>query len=113
MKINSISLIAIIAIAWIIIIVIIAFALPLLGLQWVKFFKPKYENVNRQVFEQTKSYTHGVIQDLAKYFDEYQKATLKDKQVIQNTIKFRFAEFDANNIKSVPLKAFLINMRGY
>lgn len=98
----------------IIVLVIIAFALNLLGLHWVKFFNPRYENVNRQVFEQTKSYTHGVIQDLAKYFDEYQKVeTLADKQTIQNMIKFRFAEFDANNIKSAPLKVFLINMRGY
>ena len=96
-----------------IVLVIVAFVLNFLGLHWVKFFKPQYENVNRQVFERTKSYTHGVIQDLAKYFDEYQRATLEDKQVIQNTIKFRFAEFDANIIKSAPLKAFLINMRGY
>lgn len=80
-------------------------------LLWMKFFNPRKENVRRQVFENTKSYTHGVIQDLGKYYEEYQKA--ENKTAIQAVIKMRFAEFDANKINSLSLKQFLISTRGY
>jgi hypothetical protein len=90
------------------------FVLGIVELEFFKFFGPRKENVRREIFENTKSYTHGVQQDLGKYFDEYQKAkTSEDKDAITAVIKVRFAEFDANKIKSVPLRQFLVNTRGY
>jgi len=83
----------------------------LAGLEWMRFFNPKVENVRREVFENTKSYTHGKIQDLAKYYEEYQKT--EDKEAVAAIIKMRFAEFDANKINSDVLRTFLINIRGY
>lgn len=98
----------------IVLLVVLAFGLEFLGLHWMKFFEPRRENVIREVFEQTKSYVHGKIQDLAKYHEEYKKAnTIADKEAIASIIKLRFAEFDAEQIKSVPLKSFLIKIRGY
>ena len=89
------------------------FAITYLGLQWKKFFAPKFQNVEREVFEETKSYVHGKIQDLAKYHDEYNNATSEDKIVIQKIIKLQFAEFDERKITNFELKNFLIKMRGY
>lgn len=51
------------------------FILELFGLGMFKFFEPKREAVRREVFENTKSYVHGKIQDLAKYYDEYRRKT--------------------------------------
>jgi len=94
--------------------IILIFALNIGGLSWKRFFDPKYENVKREVFEQTKSYTHGKIQDLAKYFEEYQKADMvDDKQAIKSIIQIRFSEFDASKINNTKLQQFLINMRGF
>ena len=85
-----------------------------MGLEWTKFFAPKRENIRREVFEQTKSYTHGKIQDLAKYFEEYQNAKSdSDKNTIKSLIIMNFAEFDETKINSYKLQDFLIQMRGY
>jgi len=90
------------------------FILQYAGLQWTRFFKPRYQNVERQVFEETKSYSHGLIQDLAKYYKEYNEAaTDADRETIKNVVRIRFAEFDANKVKSSKLRSFLIKCRGY
>ena len=93
---------------------LLVFILGLISLGLYAFFAPRAENVRRNVFENTKSYTHGVIQDLGKYYDEYQGAkTPEDKAVIKQIIKVRFAEFNANKIDALTLRSFLKEMRGY
>lgn len=92
---------------------IIFFLLGLYGLGWMKFFEPKKENIRREIFEQTQSYVHGKIQDLAKYHDEYSKADPDEKEAIRQLIILRFAEFDETQIRSVGLRNFLTNTRGY
>lgn len=90
------------------------FLLELFGLEWRKFFNPKKANIEREVFEQTKSYTHGKIQGLAKLYGEYQDAeTQVDKAVIENIIIIQFAEFDETKIKSKKLREFLIKTRRF
>lgn len=91
----------------------IIFIFGLYGLGWKKFFKPKHENINREVFEQTQSYVHGKIQDLAKYYEEYNKADIDGKEAIRALIVVRFAEFDESKIRSLKLKIFLASTRGY
>ena len=93
---------------------IIIFIIGLYSLGWMKFFLPKKENIRRQVFEQTQSYIHGKVQDLAKYYDEYNQAdSQNDKESMRQLIIMRFAEFDETKIRSVKLRNFLITMRGY
>ncbi len=95
-------------------IIALAFALNIGGLHWKMFFGPKYANVERKIFEESKSYTHGKIEDLGKYFQEYQEAkTQEDKDIIKEFVRLRFNEFDANKINNYKLKQFLISMRGY
>ena len=95
-------------------IVAFVFIMGLLGLGYYKFFAPKKENIRREVFEQTQSYVHSRIQDLAKYKEEYDKAEdSQDKDAIRSLILVRFAEFDESKIKAAALRSFLISMRGY
>ena len=92
-------------------IIAVVFVLELVGLGFFKFFEPKRENIRREVFENTKSYTHGKIQDLAKYYKEYTEG--KDKGAIKAVIQIQFAEFDETRIVNTKLRTFLINMRGF
>ena len=102
------------AIIALILIIALSVGLGLLQLEWMKFFNPKKENIRREVYEQTQSYTHGKAQELAKYYEEYTKAdSIEDKKVVQNMVQFKFAEFDASTLNSQQLKTFLSNMRGY
>lgn len=87
--------------------------LGLYNLGLFKFFAPKYENVRRDVFENTKSYLHGVQQDLGKYYLEYQEADEDGKAAIKTTIQMRFAEVDVSKLQSPKLQQFLIQTRGY
>jgi len=89
------------------------FILELFGLGMFKFFEPKRENIRREIFENTQSYTHGKIQDLAKYYEEYNKADADEKETIKQLIILRFAEFDASKVNSAKLQNFLRNTRGY
>lgn len=94
-------------------IILFIFGAGLLSLGYYKFFEPKKENIRREIFEQTQSYTHGKIQDLAKYYNEHGKADADSKESIRQLIIMRFAEFDESKIRSPKLKTFLANMRGY
>lgn len=89
------------------------FLLELFGLGMFKFFEPKRENIRREIFENTKSYLHGVQQDLGKYYLEYQSADEDERMAIRATIQMRFAEVDASKLQSTQLQSFLENMRGY
>ncbi len=81
---------------------------------YTKFFSPRKQNIEREVFENTKSYVHGKIQELAGYYEEYQKAESDgDKEAVANIIKMNFANFDANKIQNYGLKQFLISTRGF
>lgn len=91
----------------------VIFVVGVASLGWDKFFLPKQENIRREVFENTKSYTHGKIQDLAKYYEEYQKGSEQDKQIISNLVKMNFSDFDANKINNYQLRSFLTSVRGF
>ncbi len=105
--------IGLISIGVLIVFILLLFILGVLNLSMFKFFAPRYENVRREVFENTQSYTHGKIQDLAKYKEEYDKAEFEEKELVRQIIILRFAEFDESKIKSQNLKNYLIKMRGY
>jgi hypothetical protein len=93
-------------------IIILMFVLEVIGLGFTKFFEPKRENIRREIFENTKSYVHGKIQDLSKYKQQYDKGTIDGKIAIEEIIKIQFADFDESTINVANLH-FLINMRGY
>lgn len=109
--------IIVITIISVLILIGIIFIGGVLELEYAKFFFPKREAVERKVFEESQSYVHGKIQDLAKYYEEYKKAesanSFEDRNAIENLIKMNFSDFDAEKIQNMILKNFLIKVRGY
>jgi len=98
--------------------VLVVIALPVLigaySLGMFKIFGTATENVRRGIFESTKSYTHGVQQDLGKYLEEYNKTTdPAEREAIRQVVKGRFPSIPADNIQNETLREFLINMRGF
>jgi hypothetical protein len=92
----------------------LVFGLTYLGLGFTRYFGPKHENVKREIFENTKSYTHGKTQDLAKYYEAYTTSTeQEDKDTLAELVKMNFADFDVTVIRSIKLRNFLTNIRGY
>lgn len=94
-------------------ILLLPIGLTFYELGYKKFFKPKFQNVEREVFKQTRSYNEGKIQDLAKLKHEYELASNEDKQTIKNTIIHMFADYQAPKEAPYGLKQFLTEMRGY
>jgi hypothetical protein len=96
------------------VLILVVFGFGLLRLGYKSYFAPKHAEVDREVFENTKSYVHGKTQDLAKYYREYQETEdMEDKAAIQEMIVMQFAEFDSKNVKNESLRRFLVNMRGF
>jgi hypothetical protein len=103
--------------------ILIGFAvlLTLFALGWViqgndffmyQFFAPKYENVRREVFENTQSYVESKRQDLVKYRLEYMRAkTDEEKAALKFTIVQEFANFDEVKLTSPELRDFLRQMK--
>ena len=100
----------------IVLLVILAFVLIIgisfFGLWYYKFFGPKFENIRREVFEETRSYNQAKLQELAKYKHEYEMADKSGKIAIASTIRHRFADYDLNELP-MELRLFLTKTRGY
>jgi hypothetical protein len=97
----------------IILLILVSIASEVYNIQWMKFFGVMREDARREKFEETKSYNQGKIQDLAKYYEEYQFASDEDKPAIATVIKSQFADFDMDNLNNEKLKSFLLQVRGY
>lgn len=63
-----------------------------------KVFAPKYEQTRREVFEQTKSYTQGMIQELSNMRFEYVKASPEHQAALASVILRRAADFDETRL---------------
>lgn len=75
-----------------------------------KFWAPKQEQVRREVFEQTKSYNQGMIQELQNMQFEYVKATPDQKAALRSLILHRAADFPEDKMPS-DLRAFIQGLR--
>lgn len=96
-----------------------------LGLIWIiqgnnffmyKVFGIKYENTRREIFEQSKAYNQGMIQELQNMQFEYIKANKDQKQALASIILHRSADYDVNKLPS-DLREFITKLkteeRGY
>ena len=91
---------------------VVLFIVGLFTLGVKRIFMPIDENINRIVYENTKSYVHGKVQTLANYYRQWQLQS-ENRQAIESTIRIEFANFDADKINSSELRSFLIKVRGY
>lgn len=91
-----------------------------LGLIWIlqgndffmyKYFAPKYANAQREVFEGTKSYNQGMIQELQNMQFTYHAA--KDssaKEALASDILHRVADFPDDKLPA-DLRSFIQKLR--
>jgi hypothetical protein len=75
-----------------------------------RVFAPRYEQVRRQTFEQSKAYQQGAIQELENMQFEYVKANADQKQALASVILHRAADFDARQLPP-DLYAFISGLR--
>lgn len=93
------------------------------GLSWIatgndfflyKYFAPKQEQVRRQVFEQTRSFNQGMIQELENMEFEYEKTTDPDaKKALAGIILHRASGYNLDD-PDVPesLREFIQKLKG-
>ena len=105
--------------AGLVILVVFGIIILSMGLGWLvqgndffmfKFWAPKYENVNRQIFENTMSYTQGMAQDLSNAKMQYVQATPDQKAGLASIIVHRFADYDVSKLPP-DLQDFLQSLR--
>jgi uncharacterized phage-associated protein len=75
-----------------------------------KAFAPKYEGVRRQVFEQSKSYNQGYIQELQNMQFEYVKADPAHQAALASIILHRAADYPDDKLPT-DLRAFIAGLR--
>jgi hypothetical protein len=76
---------------------------------FTSFFAPKQEEIRRNVFEETKSFQTGAIQELQNMQFEYEKADKAHKPALANLIRHRAAEISESKIPS-DLRSFIVNL---
>ncbi|TRZ51549.1 hypothetical protein D4R99_04245 [bacterium] len=89
------------------------------GLAWViqgndffmyKVFAPKYEQVRRETFEQSKAYNQGMIQELQNMQFQYLQANPEQQQALAFIILHRVADFDVNKLPA-DLRGFIEQLK--
>ena len=76
-----------------------------------KYFAPKTEAVRRQVFEQSKAYNQGMIQELQNMqFDYLRNKDPNSKKAMASIILHRVADYDLEKCP-VDLRNFIENLR--
>ena len=91
----------------IVVLMAITFGLGLFGLEFKKFFAPKYEEVRREVFEETKSYNEGKAMEFEKLRLEYLRE--KDpagKTALAHALLHKLADYDKTKL-SLEQQRFL------
>jgi hypothetical protein len=76
---------------------------------FTSFFAPKYENVRRNTFEQSKSFRTGAVQELQNMQFEYIKASPEHKKALADIIRHRATEVPADAMPS-DLQSFISNL---
>jgi hypothetical protein len=78
-------------------------------LLFTSFFAPKFENVRRQTFEQSKSFRDGSIQELQNMQFEYIRSDAAHKKALADVIRHRAAEVPVDAMPP-SLYAFISNL---
>ena len=73
---------------------------------FTSFFAPKYENIRRNTFEQSKSFRTGAVQELENMRFEYIKAAPEHKKALADIIRHRAIEIPIDAMPA-DLSAFV------
>jgi hypothetical protein len=92
----------------------------LLGITWIaqgdhfflyQVFAPKYEQVRRNTFEQSRAFNEGMAQELSGMWRDYNHATNDgEKAAIRSLVQHRAAGYDIDNIENPQLRGFVRQM---
>jgi hypothetical protein len=102
-----------------VVLAVLAVIVGVLALGWVsqgndfmlyRYFAPKYEATRRQVFEQTKSYNQGMVQELQNMQFQYEQANDEQKVALASIILHRAADFDEDRLPA-DLRSFIQKLR--
>lgn len=100
--------------------VIFGVLLLVLALGWVvqgndfflyRTFAPKYEQTRREVYEQTPSYRHGMVQELQNMQFEYEKAAPEHKAALRKIILRRAADYPDQESLPPDLYGFIQRLK--
>jgi hypothetical protein len=75
-----------------------------------RWFAPRQEAVRRQVYEQSKSYNQGVVQELQNMQFAYVQADAAHKAALASVILHRAADYDAAKLPP-DLRTFIDELR--
>ena len=89
---------------------IVGFLTTGVDLAQYKFWAPKFENARREVFENTKSYNQGMVQEIENMAFEYAQADDAHKEALARIILHRTADFDLNKLPP-DTRAFIQQLR--
>lgn len=98
---------------------VFGFIVGILALTWIaqgnefflyQFFAPRQAAVERKVFEQTKSYNQGMLQELENMEFQYMQATPVQQAALADIILHRAADFPEENL-TPELRSFISKLR--
>lgn len=76
-----------------------------------RFFSPKYEQVRRETFEESKAYNEGMAQELRRMQLEYIQASPEQKAAIASVIRHQIAGYDIRKLPA-DLQLFVSQIQG-
>lgn len=94
--------------------------IAMFGLTWAvqgndfflyKVFAPKYEQVRRVTFEQSKAYRQGMVQELQNMQFQYEQADEDHKAALASIILHRAADFPEDDMPR-DLRNFINELKG-
>ena len=91
-------------------VLILSWVLALNDIAFQSVFRPMQENVNRKVFENTKSYNQGMVQELQSMQFEYIKAPKEQQGMLASIILQKTADFNLNRLP-IELKSFIEELK--
>lgn len=100
---------------------VIGVIVAVLALAWIvqgndffmyKVFAPKYEQQRREVFEQSRAFNQGMVQELENMQFEYEKAAPEHKEALASVILHRAGGYNLNDpAVSAELRSFVERLR--
>lgn len=78
--------------------VIFIFALSMLSFESYKFFAPKYTEVDRRVFEESRVFNEGMVRDLENIKIQYDNADEAQKESLRAVAIHRFEVYPLDKL---------------
>ena len=69
-----------------------------IGVHQTKTIGKALQNANREVFEETNSFTKGKRQEIIKYYKEWKEADSLDKKAIEVIVSMSLSDFDEDRL---------------